>query len=208
VTEGIPFSDTIGSVPRTSRDQVFLNVPFDEAYAPLYVTMIASLTALGMTPRSVLEVPPHDHARLTRLMTIVRSCGASIHDLSRVEVPKGVPRFNMPFELGLTLGLHRAGHRWFVFESVEHRVARSLSDLGGYDAVRIHGGSAKGVVRAVHDAFRSSRRAVTLPDFEAVCRALRLVAKRIKHEHDTLFSRTSFQDLVLAGHETAKLYFA
>jgi len=195
-------------VPRRRADQVFLNVPFDQRYAPLYVAIIASLTALGMTPRSVLEVQPSDNARLARLMTIIRACGASIHDLSRVQLSHGVPRFNMPFELGVTLGVHQnAGHRWFVFESVQHRVTRSLSDIGGYDAVQIHGESVEGVMRAVSDAFRSNKRPVTLGDFEALGKAMKLVAKRVEREHSTLFSRTSFEDLVLAGHETAKLYF-
>jgi hypothetical protein len=105
---------------------VFLNVPFDDEYKPLYVALIAALTAFGSTPRTVLEIPTQN-VRLDRLRALIAECRVSVHDLSRV---KGsgrppVPRFNMPFELGLTLGIHQKHHAWFIFESEPHRV-RSL----------------------------------------------------------------------------------
>jgi hypothetical protein len=46
------------------------------------------------------------------------------------------PRFNMPFELGIVVGIHRGhdkGHTWFVFESNERRLKKSLSDLAEAD---------------------------------------------------------------------------
>jgi hypothetical protein len=36
---------------------VFLNVPFDKEYGPLFLALIAGLAGLGRTPRRVLEVP-------------------------------------------------------------------------------------------------------------------------------------------------------
>jgi hypothetical protein len=49
---------------------VFLNVPFDEDYEPLYVALIAALTAFGSTPRTVLEIPTQI-ARLDRLRALI-----------------------------------------------------------------------------------------------------------------------------------------
>ena len=52
-------------------------------------------------PRTVLEIPPSAD-RLERILHLLGECAFSLHDLSRVEVsPRGLPRFNMPFELGL-----------------------------------------------------------------------------------------------------------
>jgi len=50
-----------------SRQDVFLNVPFDDSYEPLFVSLIAALVALGRTPRCVLEVPETGNARLESL---------------------------------------------------------------------------------------------------------------------------------------------
>ena len=62
-----------------------LNVPFDGAqYEPLYVALVAGVTAFGGTPRAVRALPPQ-RDRLRRLRSIISECDASIHDLSRVE---------------------------------------------------------------------------------------------------------------------------
>lgn len=191
-------------------NHVFLNLPFDDDYAPLYVALVAALTAFGITPRSVLEIPPQD-VRLDRLRAIILECGASIHDLSRVELsgkPDPVPRFNMPFELGLALGHHhRVKHTWFILEAVQHRVMRSLSDLNGYDAL-IHGGTPEGILRAVTNAFGTGgKRKVGHADLVTLSKALQGVAVRIKKDHKTLFSRAAFADLVLAAQKLAQKHF-
>src|SRR5262245_52056237 len=91
--------------PRAPVDgqDVFLNVPFDTEYAPLFLALIAGLTALGRTPHCVLEVASGGRNRLERIFSLMESCDASIHDLSRITLsgPQDVPRFNMPFELGM-----------------------------------------------------------------------------------------------------------
>src|SRR6185295_10176914 len=113
---------------------VFLNVPFDEEYSPLFLALIAGLAALGRTPRCVLEVPSGGRNRLERIFGLIASCGASIHDLSRVTLSDhlNVPRFNMPFELGIAYSLSQLKpHSFFVFEEKAFRLQASLSDLSG-----------------------------------------------------------------------------
>lgn len=189
-------------------NHVFLNLPFDDDYAPLYVALVAALTAFGITPRSVLEIPPQE-PRLDRLRAIILECGASIHDLCRVELSgkPPVPRFNMPFELGLALGHHHGvKHAWFIFEAVPHRVMRSLSDLNGYDAL-IHRGTPEGVLRAVTNAFGAGTRNVGHDDLVTLWRALRDVAERIKKQHGSLFARAAFAELVFTGQKLAAAHF-
>jgi hypothetical protein len=77
--------------------------------------------------------------------------------MSAVEVtarPYRVPRFNMPFELGLAIGIQLESneHECRVMEAVRHRVDQSLSDLRGFDAY-IHGGTSDGVLDAVRNMF-------------------------------------------------------
>ena len=88
------------------RRCVFLNLPFDKSYEPLFVAMISAIVAIGRTPRCVLEVPEQGDGRLTRVFNLMRSCSVSLHDLSRVGLPV---RFNMPFELGVAFALRRLG---------------------------------------------------------------------------------------------------
>jgi hypothetical protein len=140
-----------------SPADVFLNIPFDRKREYLYLSLIASIVAVGLNPRSVVEVPV-DASRLDRLFALVRSCRYSLHDLSAVEVtakPFRVPRFNMPFELGLAAALHlqdEAQHSFRLLEAVQYRLDQSLGDMKGYD-VYIHHADPKGVFRAVRNMF-------------------------------------------------------
>jgi len=83
-------------------ESVFLNIPYDRAFEDLYLAYIVGLTQLGLRIHAALAVP----------------------NLSRVEVSRGVPRFNMPVELGLALYRSHAtkgNHRVFIFESKARR---------------------------------------------------------------------------------------
>ena len=90
---------------RAERYSVFLNIPYDSAFENLYLAYIAGLSAFGLIPRATLEIPTSQR-RLERILKLLQQCAYSIHDLSRVQLdakaPR-VPRFNMPFELGLAV---------------------------------------------------------------------------------------------------------
>ena len=94
---------------------------------------------------------------MDRIVSLIETCGYSIHDMSRVELdatPPPTPRFNMPFELGLSvLHANRNGsHTWFLFETLPWRIQKSLSDLNGTDPY-IHDGTVEGVFRELAKAF-------------------------------------------------------
>lgn len=62
--------------------------------------------------RCALEEPDSGDVRLDKLVELIRENPRSIHDLSRTEIGENdLPRFNMPFELGLALGAKRFGRR-------------------------------------------------------------------------------------------------
>ena len=109
-----------------------------------------------MTPRTTLEIPGSER-RLDRIFKLIRECSYSIHDLSRVQLdrkPPATPRFNMPFELGLAVANEKLGgeHVWFVFEKMDGRLEKSLSDLKGTD-IYIHRGKPGGVFAKLGNAF-------------------------------------------------------
>lgn len=133
-------------LPPVTEDAVFLNIPYDKNFERPYLAYIVGLVELGLEPRVTLGVPGGDR-RLDRILELIQSCRYSIHDLSRVEVARRtprIPRFNMPFELGLTVTwakLNPTLQTWFVCETERYRVDRSLSDLGGTDRIFMTGPS-------------------------------------------------------------------
>jgi hypothetical protein len=97
---------------RVKDISVFLNVPYDAAFENLLLAYIAAISAYRFSPRATLEIP-FGQRRLDRILTLIRQSQYSIHDLSRVQLdrkPPRTPRFNMPFELGLTVALERTAH--------------------------------------------------------------------------------------------------
>lgn len=164
---------------------VFLNVPFDAEYSSLFIALIAGLAGVGRTPRCVLEVPSGGRNRLERLFSLMASCGSSIHDLSRVTLSDHltVPRFNMPFELGITYALSQmTSHSFFVLEEKPFRIQTSLSDLNGHDP-HIHKGNPVGILRCVLDCFGSSSGSPPLSALESLNRRLTRIAQRLQREH-------------------------
>jgi hypothetical protein len=146
-------------VPGSPRppDKVFLNIPYDDKFQNLCVAYICGISALGFVPRATLEIPGGSR-RLDRIFRLIRNCPFSVHDLSRVELDRkrpATPRFNMPFEFGLCVAWERIGnrkHTWFVYESRDRRLAKSLSDLNGTDPY-VHGSTVTGVFRELCSAF-------------------------------------------------------
>jgi hypothetical protein len=78
----------------------------------------------------------------------------------------------MPFELGLSVAWERvqkSGHSWFVCESRDFRLAKSLSDLNGTDAY-IHHGSITGVFGELCNAFVRKGRQPTIQQMRKIYR--------------------------------------
>ena len=160
---------------RAQQESAFLNIPYDGRFENLLLAYIAGISALGFTPRATLEIPSSQR-RLERIVSLIASSQYSVHDLSRVELDRTTPRtprFNMPFELGLTVGIGNPKHAWIVCETRRHRIKKSLSDLDGTD-VYIHDGTVRGVFRELCNAFVRNRRQPSVVQMMQIYRILRL----------------------------------
>jgi hypothetical protein len=195
---------------RLSSITAFLNVPYDKQYEPLYLAFIAGLCGFGLTPRATVEIPGGAR-RLDRILSLIRECRHSFHDLSRVEIDRRhppTPRFNMPFELGLTVALaitRGRRHNWYVFEAKSRRLNKSLSDLDGTDPY-IHGGEPRRLLLALTNALVRSRHQPTIAQLEQIYAELRRAARALKRELQTesLFEARPFHDLVVAATRSAQ----
>ncbi len=185
------------------RQAVFVNLPYDVQFSRLYLAYITALSAYGFIPRATVGIA--GMGRLDRIAGLMEQCAYSIHDLSRVQLDRTAPctpRFNMPFELGLAVSWARAhpSHQWFVFESVDRRIQKSLSDLNGTDPY-IHGGTVVGVMGAICSAFASPGQQPTVPQMMRMFRELRTIVPRILKDAGTqsMFTARVFKDTCLAA---------
>jgi len=179
---------------------VFLNVPYDANFQRLFLGYVVGVHAFGMVPRTTLEIPG-GASRLERILELIAQCRYSIHDLSRVELSRfrpRVPRFNMPFELGLAVAhakLNRE-HIFFVFGENQERLSRSISDLAGTDPY-IHRGTLVGLFAQLGNAFVRAERQPNIREMRAVYRELRNSVGNILKASGSpaVFSARPFQDI-------------
>jgi len=174
----------------------------------LFLTFIAGLCGFGLRPRATLEIPGPTR-RLDRILELISACGYSFHDLSRVQLSSGAPRFNMPFEVGLTVATARwrPTHQWFLFEAKPFRVQQTLSDLSGTDAY-IHGESSRKLLVALTDALVRATRQPTVDEVGRIRRFLHDKSIGIRQNYGTLFGARAFRDLVVVATDFATLEVA
>ena len=75
-------ADNPNGPPIVEEYGVFLNIPYDRAFEPLYLAYIAGLSAFRLAPRATPQIPGGER-RLDRILDLIRDCRYSIHDLSR-----------------------------------------------------------------------------------------------------------------------------
>jgi hypothetical protein len=137
---------------------VFINCPFDAKYKPIFDALVFAVYECGFRPRSALEIIDGGEVRLDKICRIIGDCRFAIHDISRTELDGAnhLPRFNMPFELGLFVGASRFGaksqraKRCLILDREPYRYQKFLSDIAGQD-ISAHGDKPEAAIRWVRD---------------------------------------------------------
>ena len=120
---------------------VFVNCPFDADFQPIRDVIVFTIIDCGFIVRCALESANSGEVRIEKIAKIIRDCRFGVHDISRTELSAntGLPRFNMPFELGLFLGASRFGgasqrtKNCLILDSKPYRYQTFLSDIAGQD---------------------------------------------------------------------------
>jgi hypothetical protein len=136
---------------------VYINCPYDEAYMPLFRAMIFTVFDCGFIARTVMEAFD-SLSRSSKLLELIKQCRFGIHDLSRVQLDRTtrLPRFNMPFELGLFMGAREYGgsdqkiKKCLIVDAQRYRYQKLISDLSGWD-IAAHENNAQKMVVIVRD---------------------------------------------------------
>jgi hypothetical protein len=154
---------------------VFVNAPFDPDYAPLFEALVFAVIACGYRVSCALEENDSGDIRLEKLAELIAKSPRSIHDLSRIERGEDdLPRFNMPFELGMAMGARRfspsrKNDKIKIMVREKYKLPKYLSDLGGNDP-DAHHGEPSGIIQIVRDFLHRS------PDDELLPGPAHLVA--------------------------------
>ena len=153
----------------SSRD-VFINCPFDDQFEPGFRSLVFAVLACGFRVRCAKEMDDAAQTRIEKLYNIIEQSRFGIHDLSRTELDavNNLPRFNMPFELGVFLAAKRFGDveqkkkRALVLDIEQHRFAKFISDIAGMD-ITPHNDEPRTMAGCVRDWLVTVTRRKTIP---------------------------------------------
>ena len=158
-------------------DNVFLNCPFDSAYKQLFDAMVFAVHDCGFIARCALEEGDASQVRIDKIYNIIADCRYGIHDISRTELDKnsGLPRFNMPLELGVFLGAKKFGRNeqkrknCLILDKEQHRYQKFISDIAGQD-VPAHNNDPEEMVKVVRNWLRTASERETIPSGSIIWR--------------------------------------
>jgi hypothetical protein len=110
-----------------------------------------------------LEISDSSENRLAKIVGIIRASKFGIHDISMMEIDAKtkLPRFNMPFELGLFLAAKSFGAGQqsrkvaLILDKDGYRYRDALSDISGQD-IATHDGDAEKAIHEVRNWLDSS----------------------------------------------------
>lgn len=158
------------SVQGNYTDNVFINCPFDQAYNPLFRAIVFAVIDCGFNARTALEFNDGTLNRLDKILRIIGQSKFAIHDISRTELDRAnqLPRFNMPFELGLFIAAKRFGNakmktkEALIMDHSPFRYQTFMSDLAGTD-IKIHNNDPDLVIVRVRDWLRTASTRANIP---------------------------------------------
>lgn len=141
---------------------VFINCPFDHEYKPLLKALVFELIYLGFKPK-LSQTISSSLIRVNEIKNLIRSCKYGIHDLSRSKVltKHELPRFNMPYELGLDIGALEFGtgklktKRILILEKEKYHYQKVISDIAGQD-IEDHSDDPKTLITKVRNWFSTN----------------------------------------------------
>lgn len=129
-------------IPVKDSAKVFINCPYDEEYEPFFRAIVFGIKANGFNPVCAKEKTGGD-TRLDKILKGIEECEYGIHDISRTDIDKNTnfPRFNMAFELGISIGCQTFGtgdqqnKDFLILDINSYRFRDFLSDISGKDPV-------------------------------------------------------------------------
>ena len=120
--------------------------------------------------RCTLEEADASQVRIEKIYDIVADCRYGINDISRTELDEtsGLPRFNMPLELGVFLGAKKFGideqkrKKCLILDCEQYRYQTFISDIAGQD-IKAHNSNPQDIVTIVRNWLLNASDRTTIP---------------------------------------------
>jgi len=157
------------------NDNICVNCPFDDLYSPILRAIIFTIISSGFYPRGALEEDDASNIRIDKILQIVGECKYGIHDISRTELDciTQLPRFNMPFELGISYVAKKFGNKSnkskvaLVFEREKYSYQKFISDINGSD-LKAHKNDYKTVIIHVRNWLSTVSKRTTISGYKTI----------------------------------------
>lgn len=154
---------------------VFINCPFSDDYQDQFRAIVFTVVRSGFKARCARETDDGGEVRFDKICRIIADCSYGIHDISKTEPDpaSGLPRFNMPLELGLFLGARKFGgpkqrlKKALILDREPYRYQAFMSDIAGQD-IHAHGGETARLIEAVATWLREEVRDPDVPGGRAI----------------------------------------
>ncbi len=155
---------------RSDDTSIFFNCPFDANYKPIFEALVFAAFDCGYVARCALEIDDGGEVRVEKIIRMIKSCRLGVHDISRTELDPDnhLPRFNMPFELGLFVGAARFGppaqkrKLCLILDRDRYRFQKFISDIAGQD-IYAHGDEPEEAIKSLRKWLSALNGQTTLP---------------------------------------------
>jgi len=121
------------SKPQDTDSWVFINMPYGEKHESMLIALTVVTIAMKRQPFPAFLIADRGSGRISKIVEAIKQCPYSIHDLSII--PEGLPRYNMPFELGIACAFNQIGypqehpHAFCVYVGSNKDAEKTLTDL-------------------------------------------------------------------------------
>jgi hypothetical protein len=183
------------------------------------VVLFRNLRCKRKIPQSALQEKNSGVVRLKKIQNLIKKSKFGIHDISRtqLDLTHKLPRFNMPFELGIDIGAKEFGSSklknkvMLIFDTEEYRYQKFLSDIAGQD-ISTHENTPHLAIRKIRALFAShdKNKPSTLPsnkvltdNFERFKKDLSLVSQELKLDDPV----SDYNDIVMITHHWLTINF-
>lgn len=154
---------------------VFINCPFSTDYQEFFEAIVYAVVRSGFTPRCARENDDGGEVRIDKICRIIAESPYGVHDISKTEPDpgSGLPRFNMPLELGLFLGARKFGggkhlrKKCLILDRQPHRYQKFISDIAGQD-IHSHDGKVGQLIERVATWLRDAAQDRGVPGGRAI----------------------------------------
>ena len=165
---------------------VFINCPFSPSYLEFFYAIVFTVFDCGFQARCAKEINDGGQVRINKIFKIVAECQFGIHDISHTDLDEQshLPKFNMPFELGVFLGAKKFGNQQqnskncLILDREKYRYQSFISDISGQD-VRAHDDRPKKVVRIIRDWLSDASKDTVIPGGREIFRRFKLFEEEL-----------------------------